>query len=136
LSPDVAEVYGLPEQACIAELDLRGLAGSIASVRVVASAPRHPAVRRDLALVVAKRGGGSAGELAAAMRTAGAPLLESAQVFDVYEGKQVPDGMKSLAFRLAFRSVERTLTEAEADEALKRIITALEREFGAKPRAA
>jgi len=131
---DVAEAFGLPPGTVAAELDLRVLFGVNVSVPAVSVLARHPAVRRDLALVVAREK--TASELAGVIRLAGAPLLESAQVFDVYEGKQVAAGMKSLAFRLAFRSLERTLTEGEADEALKRIITALETESGAKPRVA
>ena len=134
VSREVSEAFGLPTGTVGAELDLRVLLASEAAVPVVSAPPRHPAVRRDLAVVVAREK--MAEELAGIISRAGAPLIESVQVFDSYEGKQVPSGMKSLAFRLAFRSVERTLTEAEADEALQRVITALETESGAKPRAA
>jgi len=133
VSAGIAEAYGLAPGSVAAELDLRVLRPNSNEIPAVSAPPRHPAVRRDLAVVAAREK--TAEELARVIGRSGAPLLESVQVFDVYEGKQVQAGMKSLAFRLAFRSVERTLTESEADEALKRIIVALEAESGAKPRA-
>ena len=101
--------------------------------RTVTPPPRHPAIRRDLALV-APEAVPVAG-LGEVMARAGAPLLESAALFDIYRGKQVQAGTRSLAWRLAFRAPDRTLTEAEADAALARIVAAAGTECGATLRA-
>jgi len=134
LSPEAAKAFDLPAGSCAAEVDLRVLLAAAGKVSRIKEPPRFPAVRRDIAMVVGR--GRQAAELLAAVEKAGAPLLESVEVFDAYEGKQVPEGMKSLAFRLAFRSPERTLKEEEADKVLQGIISALEAGFGAKIRAA
>jgi phenylalanyl-tRNA synthetase beta chain len=61
-------------------------------------------------------------------------LLKKAELFDVYTGQQIQKGYKSLAYSLFFSSAERTLNDAEADEAFERILHALEQRFGAKLR--
>jgi phenylalanyl-tRNA synthetase beta chain len=64
----------------------------------------------------------------------GGTLVESVELFDVYEGEQIPRGTKSLAYAIVFRSPERTLTEAEIDKLHKGIEVALEADFGGKIR--
>jgi phenylalanyl-tRNA synthetase beta chain len=61
----------------------------------------------------------------------GAPLLAEARLFDVYEGKGVPEGQKSLAYSLTFQAADRTLTEAEIEAVQRSIVTALASETGA-----
>jgi phenylalanyl-tRNA synthetase beta chain len=70
-----------------------------------------------------------------ALREAGGPELRSAAVFDEYRGEQTGAGKRSLAFRVAFGSPERTLTDDEATELRGRIVTALADRFGAVLRA-
>jgi phenylalanyl-tRNA synthetase beta chain len=72
-------------------------------------------------------------QLTAAM--SGFPLVSGLALFDVYSGKQLPQGKKSLAYRLTFRSADHTLTDDEADKVLKQIIKKLAGEFGATLRA-
>jgi phenylalanyl-tRNA synthetase beta chain len=129
----VAAAYELPAGAITAELEFDPLAASARLSAGVVPPPRYPSVRRDIAVVVAERV--STADLKAAIAEAGAPLLESAVVFDVYRGKQIPQDAKSLAIRLVFRSPERTLTEAEAGEVFVRIVSALEKSFQARLRA-
>lgn len=86
--------------------------------------PAYPAVERDIALIVPR--GTLAAEVAVAIRDAAPDILESLEVFDVYEGEKIPAGKRSLAWRLRFRSAERTLTDDEVDSALSRIMSALE----------
>jgi phenylalanyl-tRNA synthetase beta chain len=92
-----------------------------------------PASERDLAVVVPRVTASSS--LLQAIRKAGKPLLEQAELVDRYEGEQVAAGSCSQAFRLRFRDAKRTLTDAEVDAAHLAIRTALERQFGAELRA-
>jgi phenylalanyl-tRNA synthetase beta chain len=96
--------------------------------------PRFPAVERDLAVVVEETV--AAGALLASIKElagdAGAAALERAQAFDEYRGSQVPDGHKSIAFTLTFRSPERTLTDAEVDRVMSEIRLGLEKRHRAR----
>ena len=81
-------------------------------VAVFADVIPYPAVRQDLAFIVDESV--PAGELVAAGREAAGPELRAFEVFDVYRGAQVGAGKKSVAFRAAFQSAERTLSDEEA----------------------
>jgi phenylalanyl-tRNA synthetase beta chain len=115
------------------ELDLDALvAAAPEAVEFEALSP-YPEVRQDLAFVVDD--GVPAAELLAALREAAGPELRSAAVFDEYRGEQTGAGKRSLAFRVAFGSPERTLTDDEAAELRGRIVQALADRFGAVLRA-
>jgi phenylalanyl-tRNA synthetase beta chain len=92
--------------------------------------PRFPSVERDLAVVVEETV--AAGAVLLAIKEAGTELLEHARAFDEYRGAQVPEGFKSIAFTLTFRSPERTLTDAEVDRAMSEIRQGLEKRHGAR----
>jgi phenylalanyl-tRNA synthetase beta chain len=95
----------------------------------VRSLPKYPAVIRDLAVTVPSDR--PAGPMLALVREAGGELLEAAEIFDIYEGAQLGEGLKSVAFSLTFRSADRTLTDDEAGEAFDAIVKALGDRFGA-----
>jgi phenylalanyl-tRNA synthetase beta chain len=92
--------------------------------------PRFPAVERDLAVVVEDHV--AAGSLLAAINESAGDLLENSRAFDEYHGSQVPDGHKSIAFTLTFRSPERTLTDAEVDKEMTEIRSALAKRHEAR----
>jgi phenylalanyl-tRNA synthetase beta chain len=94
--------------------------------------PVHPGSERDLALLVPASVTGS--EVADTIRAHAGELLEAVEPFDVYEGQGVPEGMRSIAFRLRFRARERTLTDAEVDPALRAVLAALEERHGVRRR--
>jgi len=94
--------------------------------------PPFPAVERDLALVVPDRLG--AGAVEAAIREHGGALLGEVALFDLYRGQGVPDGHRSLAYRLRFVSVERTLTDEEVDRAVGRVVSHLKEAMGVERR--
>ncbi|MEJ2541074.1 MAG: phenylalanine--tRNA ligase subunit beta [Gemmatimonadota bacterium] len=96
--------------------------------RVVSALPAFPAAERDLALLVPVDL--QAERVEATAREAAGALLESAAIFDLYEGEGLEPGMRSLAFRFRFRSPERTLTDDEVDSATRRIIDRLGEEWG------
>ena len=123
--PDVLENYGIGTRAYVAELDFGTFEKVSNLVRVYRHLPRFPASTRDLAFVCAR----DIPVLRIEREIAGAvgQILESILLFDVYEGSQIAEGMKSVAFNLTLRSPERTLTDDEADAAVKRAIAALEK---------
>ena len=121
--PDVAENYGIETRAYVGELDFDALEALSDLVRVYTHLPRFPASTRDLAFVCPRHI--PVLRLERLIAEASGKLLESIALFDVYEGSQIPDGMKSVAFNLTLRSPERTLTDDEADDAVQRAVAAL-----------
>ena len=94
--------------------------------------PVHPGSERDLALLVPA--GTSAAEVDGTIREAAGELLEDVFPFDLYEGKGIPEGTRSVAFRLRFRAPERTLTDAEVDGAVTGVLRSLEERHGIRRR--
>jgi phenylalanyl-tRNA synthetase beta chain len=92
-----------------------------------------PAVLQDVAVVVDTAV--PAAEVQAALRSGGGELLEDIRLFDVFEGAQVGEGRKSLAFALRFRGVDRTLTEDEASAARDAAVAAASAAVGAELRS-
>jgi phenylalanyl-tRNA synthetase beta chain len=115
------------------ELDLDALVAAAPEAVEFQEVSPYPEVRQDLAFVVDDAVPASA--LLAALREAAGPELRSAAVFDEYRGEQIDAGKRSLAFRVAFGSPERTLTDAEASELRERIVRALSERYGAVLRA-
>jgi phenylalanyl-tRNA synthetase beta chain len=115
------------------ELDLAALVERARPIAVFEDVIAYPAVRQDLAFVVDEAV--PAGELVRTAREAAGPELREFEVFDVYRGDQVGAGKKSLAFRVAFQSVERTLSDEDAAGLRARIVAALAECFGAQLRA-
>jgi phenylalanyl-tRNA synthetase beta chain len=95
--------------------------------------PTQPAVTRDLALVVPA--GTEAGGVAAAIRENAGPLLEAVDTFDVYSGVGIPEGTRSIAYSLRFRAGDRTLTDAEVDDVVRRLLQRLSDDLGVRQRA-
>jgi len=115
------------------ELDLDALFARVPEAVVFEDVSPYPEVRQDLAFVVGADV--TAAALLGAIREAGAPELTSVSVFDEYRGAQIGEGKKSLAFRTAYGSPERTLTDEEAAAVRCRIVEALAQRFGAELRA-
>jgi phenylalanyl-tRNA synthetase beta chain len=115
------------------ELDLDELLGLIGGTPHYEDVITYPAVKQDLAFVVDESV--AAGDLVEAARDAAGTELREMRVFDVYRGEQVGPGKKSIAFRVAFQSPERTLTDEDAAALRGRIVDALAARFGATLRA-
>ena len=92
--------------------------------------PRFPAIERDLAVVIEDHVAAAA--LQASITEAGGEFLQRVRAFDEYYGPQVPEGHKSIAFTLTFRSPERTLTDAEVDKVIAEIRLAMEKRHRAR----
>ena len=115
------------------ELDLDALVAATPEAVRAADVSPFPELRQDLAFVVGDEVPAAA--LAAAIRAAGEPELRDVAVFDEYRGEQIGAGRRSLAFRVAFGSAERTLTDEDAAVVRTRIVDALRERFGAELRA-
>jgi len=113
LHPRIADRLELPRRVAVGIVDLEVV---VAGAREGAApeVSRLPAIHRDIAVVTPQEV--PATEVAAVIEGAGGPLLESVRLFDVYRGDQIAGDAVSLAFALSFRHLERTLTDAEADE--------------------
>jgi phenylalanyl-tRNA synthetase beta chain len=94
--------------------------------------PQYPAIEQDMALLIPEAL--ASAEVERSVRSAAGPLLESVEPFDLYRGKGIPEGTRSIAYRLRFRSAERTLTDADADSAVKRILAKLKEDHGVERR--
>ena len=94
--------------------------------------PKFPSVTRDIAVVCGEAV--TVGALEKAIRKGAQGLLKEVSLFDIYRGKGIDEGKKSVAFNLVLRAEDRSLTSEEADEDVKSILAALERECGAKLR--
>ncbi len=120
IHPLVAGNYGIDAEIYAAELDFTALAKLEKPERTYQPLPKYPAVTRDLALVCDESK--TVAELEKAIDEAGGPLLRSIRLFDIYRGKGIPEGKKSLAFRLTLRSDERTLTDADSDAVISAVL--------------
>ncbi len=131
IHPEVQRAFGIPEATVYMEVPLAKLFALAKLRRKARALPVHPPVTRDLSFTVDRNCLSS--ELEALMQKAGRPLLERVELFDIYEGKQVAEGQKSLTYTLSFRSAERTLTDQEVQGVLDAILERL-KEKGAQLR--
>ena len=97
------------------------------------SVSKFPSVSRDLSVIVAE--GYSVGELSATIRKVLGPVLTTVDIFDVYRGSGIGEGVKSLSFRLSFRDNEKTMTDATSEDLVERALNSLIDNFGAKLRS-
>jgi len=114
------------------EIDLEALFAESPELSTYEDVITYPAVRQDLAFAVSEEV--EAGELVEAAREAAGLELRELEVFDVYRGDQVGEGKKSIAFRVAFQSPQRTLSDEDAAALRERIVGELGRRFGAELR--
>ncbi|MBQ9848535.1 MAG: phenylalanine--tRNA ligase subunit beta [Clostridia bacterium] len=124
--PLVCENYDLPKGVCAAIIPVEPLLASVRTERSYIPLPVYPSMERDVALICDKDQ--EAGKLIADIRSYAGKSLEDAFVFDVYSGKGVEEGKKSVAVRLVFRLADKTLTDEEADAGVKKILKKLESE--------
>jgi phenylalanyl-tRNA synthetase beta chain len=122
--PLVARDYDLPGRVALAEINLSLLLPLSRRERAFSPLPRFPAVERDVAVLAPVDV--PAAEILATIRDAGGDLLKDVSLFDLYAGGQVPEGKRSLAFSLVYRSEDRTLTDEEVDRRHSDVRRALE----------
>ncbi len=132
LHPEVLQNYEIPTRVVGCEIDLASLLPMVRLDTRARALPRYPGSTRDLAIIVPLET--PAGRLREIIMAAGGDLLRECRLFDVYQGSQVPEGCRSLAYSLLFQSLERTLTDEEVTEAYNRILGALSTQAGARLR--
>jgi len=136
LDPRIAAAHDLPAQAelYVAELDLDAPLPAMQFDRIlsVVSPPRHPAIVRDISIVVDDTL--LATKVRDTIRSAAPATLVRVREFDRYQGKGVADGRVSLSYRLTFQAADRTLTDAEVQRAMDDILQTLSRAHGAVQR--
>ena len=133
LHPKVAENLGITKKAYIFEMDVLTLMKYTANKTSYTALPKYPAISRDLAMLVDATV--NAAEIERVIAQNGGQYFKGVTLFDIYTGKQIAEGKKSMAFTMQFQSNEKTLTDAEADEAFQRILSAVQQEFQAELRA-
>jgi phenylalanyl-tRNA synthetase beta chain len=119
LHPDVRKTWELDQPIFLFEINFQNLVASIEEHRVFKFLPRFPAILRDLALIVDEKI--SAGELLQTLWEANNGLISEIKLFDLYQGKPVPPGKKSLAFRLKYQAEDRTLTDREVNQLHRKV---------------
>lgn len=122
--PEVADHYDIGDRAYVAVLDMPLLVEMATFDRKFEGIAKFPAVNRDLSMVVPKEI--LAGQIEAMIAQRGGKILESYQLFDIYEGSQIKEGFKSIAYSITFRAKDKTLEEAEVSAAMKKILNGLE----------
>ncbi len=130
LHPSQRKKHRLREWGGVFELDLHHML-NVDTRKKFSRLPQYPEVLRDLAVVV---GGDVPAHLMEGVIREEGDDLSRLYLFDLYEGKGVPEGSRSLAWSLSFQSVDRTLTDEEVDSSMAAIVKALEKEFGARLR--
>lgn len=129
IHPDILETYGIAARACACLLEFDSVVELADTRRYYSPLPKYPAMARDIALLV--EDAVSVADIEDRIRSHGTELLERVELFDVYRGKQVPEGKKSVAFALTYRAKDRTLTEQETMEVHGRVLAALRDELNA-----
>ncbi len=132
VEPRVRKEFDLPDPVYLAELDLDALRAAAGPEPTYEAVSRFPAMTRDVAFIAPRDIPALRAE--EVIRAAAGPDLESVTLFDAYEGKPLAKGERNLAFSLAFRRRDRTLTDAEVEEAMNRVRAALREQLGAQIR--
>lgn len=123
LQPAVARKHDLRDAVLLAEFDLDQLISRRNSARTYKALPEHPSTRRDIALVVDEAV--SHEDVLGVVRKTKPANLESVDLFDIFRGKNVPSGQKSVAYAFTYRATDRTLTDAEVATAHGKLVDAL-----------
>lgn len=128
LHPTVAKNYGITETVVLAEVELTNIIGQKIKHKKYAQLPKFPAVTRDLSFVVPKTLSHEA--LYNEMKKSAGNLCVEIKLFDIYEGKQVAEGEKSLSYKLKFQKSDSTFTDKEVDELIANILNNLNKKLG------
>ncbi len=126
LHPGVAQAFELSSTVCLIEMDIEKLMSKASMVKRYQPISQFPSITRDIALVINKQ--------AAFQQVENIiqdfPLVKNATLFDLYTGKQIPEGKKSFAIRIIYQSTKRTLTEKQIDKIQQQMLDRLHQELG------
>lgn len=122
--PEVLDNYNIGSKAYVAVLDMPEVIPFTTFDRKYSGIAKFPAVSRDISMVVPKNI--LVGEIEYLIEQRGGKILESYELFDIYEGSQIKEGFKSVAYSITFRALDRTLEESDITAAMKKILNGLE----------
>ena len=122
--PQVLDHYSIGEKAYVAVIDMPQIVEKASFAIKYEGIAKYPAMSRDISMVMKKEI--TAGQIEEILRKKGGRLLESCHLFDVYEGAQIKDGYKSMAYSVTFRDKEKTLEDKEVNAVMEKILKALE----------
>ncbi|MDO5548113.1 MAG: phenylalanine--tRNA ligase subunit beta [Eubacteriales bacterium] len=132
IHPLVAKKYGTNAEILAAEINVDRMFAHVAPENVYHPLPKYPASTRDIAVLCDDEI--PVARMQKAIEKSVGSILESVSLFDVYKGKNIPEGKKSVAYSLKLRRSDRTLTDSECDDAMNKAISILEEKFAAKLR--
>ncbi|MDF2548448.1 MAG: phenylalanine--tRNA ligase subunit beta [Anaerosolibacter sp.] len=132
IHPDVAENYDLEVRTYLGEIDFNIVLQITRLDRIYKALPKYPAITRDIALVVKDEV--YVKQIEDIIKENGGKLLEQVQLFDVYKGKQIKEGYKSVAYALTYRGEDRTLTDEEVVKVHDKILNQLKEKLDAQLR--
>ena len=124
IHPEVAENYNMKTKAYVAVIDMPTLMELANFAIKYTGIAKYPAVSRDLSMVMPKSI--LVGQVEELIRKKGGKLLEDCTLFDVYEGDQIAEGHKSVAYSISFRAADHTLEEKEITTVMDKILKGLE----------
>ena len=124
IHPKVADNYNIGTRVYVAVLDMPSVTPFATFDRKYEGIAKYPAVTRDISMVVPKNV--LVGQIEAMIAQRGGKILESYALFDIYEGAQIKEGFKSVAYTITFRAKDRTLEENDITGAMKKILNGLE----------
>lgn len=122
--PKVLDHYDIGTRAYVAVIDMPHIVEMASFDRKYEGIAKYPAVTRDISMVVPKNV--LVGQIEAVLSQRGGKILESYSLFDIYEGSQIKEGYKSIAYTITFRDKNRTLEDADITAAMKKILNGLE----------
>ena len=132
--PLVLENYGIKTKSYIAVLDFEAILEGVQLISSYESLPKYPSMTRDIAMLVKDEV--LVKQIEDIIKQRSGNLMESFKLFDVYKGKQIEEGYKSVAYSITFRAKDRTLTDEEVNKVMKKVINGLEYNLGAQLRDA
>ena len=134
IASNVVKNFGIKQEVYFFDLDFDLLCTLATTPKSFTSLPVYPSVVRDIALVVPDNV--SAGELLESVRGSREKLIEQSEIFDIFRGGKVPEGFKSVALSITYRSPSKTLTEKNVEKAHAKIVSMLTDKFGGQFREA
>jgi phenylalanyl-tRNA synthetase beta chain len=132
IDPAVAASFGIEQPIAAAEIAMRPLMSAFPPVVAVRASPTHPAIDRDVSVLVADAV--TWHQVESCVSRCGMPHFERVDFVGTYRGPQVGAGRKSITMRILFRAVDRTLRREEVDEAMRLLVPALTSDVGAEVR--
>ena len=134
LLPRLAKAYDLRDAVLLAELNFDLLLGRRNTIKLFKPLPAFPTIRRDVAMLVPEVTTHEA--ILNVVKQVKPQNLESVELFDIFRGKNVPAGQKSMAYAFTYRSAERTLTDSEVNAAHSKVVEAFKQQLRAAIREA